>query len=431
MRFLYEDESFSFEALRAAGFANDGGADLGEVLSTLRDVGEGDEEAWLREWKRTAQRVHAIGTAALAAGHRVSAREALLRASNYYRTAEFYRRDDPAHDPEAKALSALSRETFATAATLMDTPVEAVRIPYQDTSLPGYLFLVDDSGQPRPTIVFTGGFDSTLEEAYFVIGAAALRRGYHVLTYDGPGQGAALREQGLVLRPDWEAVVTPVLDFALTRPEIAPDGLALMGYSLGGYLSARAAAHEHRLAALVLNDGLYDYHQAHTRLMPPFLREWVGAGRDDLADPVLSLMMQASTQLRWALRNGVWTFGADSAADYIRRTADYTLDGVAPLIDCPTLVLDAEHDQFFHGQPQLVRAALTCPHTLVTLSESEGAGEHCHMGAMARFQQVTFDWLDTTLAPERPAGGQRRHFSRDDNGEVVGAGLAGRSFRRI
>ncbi|MEV7603074.1 alpha/beta fold hydrolase [Kitasatospora sp. NPDC089797] len=399
MRFLYEDESFSFEALRAAGFANDGGSDLGEVLTTLRNVPEGDEDAWLREWKRTAQRVHAIGSAALAAGHRVSAREALLRASNYYRTAEFYRRDDPAHDPEVKALSTASRETFATASTLLDTPVEAVRIPYQDTTLPGYLFLVDDSGLPRPTVVFTSGFDSTLEEAWFVVGAAAIRRGYNVLAYDGPGQGAALREQGLTFRPDWEAVVTPVIDYALTRSEIDPGRIALLGYSLGGYLTARAAAHEHRLAALVLNDGLFDYHDAHTRMMPPFLRDWVESGRDDLAVPVLELLKQVSTQLRWALRNGVWTFGATSAPDYIRRTAEYTLTGIAQLIDCPTLILDAEDDQFFRGEPQRVRAALTCPNTLVTLPEAEGAGEHCHMGAMARFQQVTFDWLDTTLSP--------------------------------
>ncbi|MFJ4183744.1 alpha/beta hydrolase family protein [Kitasatospora sp. NPDC089509] len=400
MRFLYEDESFSFEALRAAGFANDGGADLGEVLTTLRSIPEGDEDAWLRQWRRTAQRVHAIGTDALTAGHRVSAREALLRASNYYRTAEFYRRDDPANDPEAKALSAASRETFATAAGLLDTPVEAVRIPYQDTTLPGYLFLVDDSGLPRPTLVFTSGFDSTLEEAWFVVGAAALRRGYNVLAYDGPGQGAALREQGLFFRPDWEAVVTPVVDYALTRPEIDPDRIALLGYSLGGYLTARAAAHEHRLAALVLDDGLYDYHDAHARMMPPFLREWIEAGRDDLSEPVLALLMQVSTQLRWALRNGVWTFGAASASDYIRRTVDYTLEGVAGLIECPTLILEAEDDQFFHGQPQLVEAALTCPRTLVTLPEAEGAGEHCHMGAMARFQQVAFDWLDDTLTPK-------------------------------
>src|SRR5690349_15317218 len=98
MKFLFEDESFSFEALRAAGFANYGGADLGEVLTTARAIPEGDEGAWHREWKATAERVESLGRASLAAGHEVSAREALLRASNYSRTAEFYRRDDPAHD---------------------------------------------------------------------------------------------------------------------------------------------------------------------------------------------------------------------------------------------------------------------------------------------------------------------------------------------
>ena len=35
--------------------------------------------------------------------------------------------------------------------------------------------------------------------------------------------------------------------------------------------------------------------------------------------------------------------------------------------------------------------------TLVTLKESEGAGEHCHVGAMSRLHQTIFDWLDDTV----------------------------------
>ncbi|MEU9978895.1 hypothetical protein [Streptomyces sp. NPDC051014] len=123
----------------------------------------------------------------------------------------------------------------------MDTPVEAVQIPFKGGSLPGYFFLADDSGgAPRLTVILTSGFDSTLEEAYFVVGAAARRRGYNVPAYDGPGQGASLREQRLFLRPDWEAVVTPVVGYALTRPEVASGRMVLMDYSLGGYLTARA-----------------------------------------------------------------------------------------------------------------------------------------------------------------------------------------------
>jgi hypothetical protein len=36
MRFLFDDDSFSFETLRTAGFALYGGADLGDVLVTAK-----------------------------------------------------------------------------------------------------------------------------------------------------------------------------------------------------------------------------------------------------------------------------------------------------------------------------------------------------------------------------------------------------------
>jgi pimeloyl-ACP methyl ester carboxylesterase len=403
MKFLFEDESFSFETLRATGFANYGGADLGEVLVTARAIPDGDETAWHDAWKATAGRVRELGEKSLAAGHRVSAREALLRASNYYRTSEFFLREAPATDPEVRALSELARDTFVRATELLDTPVEQVSIPYEGTTLPGYLFLVDDSATPRPTIVYNNGYDSTAEESYFVVAAAALARGYNVLAFDGPGQGRVLREQGLVFRPDWEAVVTPVVDYALTRPEIAPDAITLFGYSLGGYLVARAAAFEHRPAAIILNDSVSDFYGAFDRIMPPFLLDWINDGRDELAVPVLQLLMSASTNTRWALNNGKWALGADSVADVVRKAKEYTLDGVAPKIECPVLVLDAENDQFFKGQAQEVCAALTAPATLITLTEAEGAGEHCHEGSMARFHQVIFDWLDETSAgTQRP-----------------------------
>ena len=398
MKFLFDDESFSFETLRTAGFAAYGGADLGEVLTTASRIGEGDEAGWHQAWKATAQRLAEIGEQSLASGHRVSAREVLLRASNYYRTATAFLLEQPATDPEMTLLSAGQRDTFAAAAALFDTPVQDVSIPYEDTTLPAYLFLVDDSGAPRPTIIYNSGYDSTREESYFVIAAAALRRGYNVLAFDGPGQGAVLRDQKLVMRPDWEAVITPVVDYALTRGEIAADKIVLFGYSLGGYLVARAAAFEHRVAALILDDGIHDFHAAFASSLPPFLGSWIEEGRDDVAVPVLTMLTAVSTQLRWGLRNGMWVFGAGSFADLIRKSGDYTLDGVAHQITAPTLIMDPENDQHLRGQPQLVEKALTsAPSTLVTLTENEGAGEHTHAGGLGRAHQTMFDWLDTIL----------------------------------
>jgi hypothetical protein len=167
-----------------------------------------------------ADRIAGLGETSLRAGHKISAREAFLRASNYYRMAEFFLRDDPFSNPNVVGLIKRSRETFLQAAQFFDGPVEDVRIPYGDGTLPAYLLFVDGSGKPRPTIVYNNGFDSTREEAWGAIAAAALGRGYNVIAFDGPGQGQALREDRQFFRPDWEAVIMPLLDYAATRSGI-------------------------------------------------------------------------------------------------------------------------------------------------------------------------------------------------------------------
>jgi pimeloyl-ACP methyl ester carboxylesterase len=401
MTFLFKDESYSFETLRAAGSAPYGGADLGEVIATARLIRGGDDESWRRSWQATAERVHGLADTALASGHRVSARAAYLRASNYYRTAEFFQRANPATDPIMLSLSRRARETFAAAIALMDRPVEQIRITYADTALPGYLFLVDDSGRPRPTVIYTNGYDSTAEESWFAIAAAALERGYNVLAYDGPGQGALIREEGVLFRPDWEAVLSPVIDYATTRIEIEQDAIAHFGYSLGAYLVARASAFDHRAAALILDDGVFDFHEAYRNEIPGFLMKRIIAGHDRLPNALAALLVKKRTQIRWGLNNGRWTMGGNCYADFVRRTTAYTLAGVADRITAPTLIMDAEADQFLSGQPATLANAMTATTTLAHFTIAEGAGEHCHVGSLTRAHQVIFDWLDNTFVTAR------------------------------
>jgi acetyl esterase/lipase len=328
MRLVFEDQTFSFELLRTLGYAPYGGADIGECLVTASHIREGDFESWHEQWSKTARRVHALADSALQQGKRVSAREAYLRASNYYRTAEFFLHGNP-HDPRLLAAWGNSRTTFRQAVKLMDTLVEEVLIPYEGTQLPGYYYQPDDSHKPRPTLIVHGGYDSTGEELYFMIAAAAIQRGYTCLTFEGPGQGALIREQHLPFRPDWEQVVTPVVDSLLRRPEVDPARIALMGISLGGYLAPRAAAFEHRLAALIANDGLYSYHfsekaRAVTRVAALFGRA--------LAQYTLKQVMQRQTGIRWAIENGMFTFQVGSIWDLIEATESWSLEGVAHML---------------------------------------------------------------------------------------------------
>ncbi len=119
MTFLFNDKSFSFETLRALGYAPYGGADIGEVTSTASRIPDGDKTAWYTQWRALAERVHADADRSAAEGHPVSARESYLRASNYYRLCEFYLRVGPADDPLVREVGQLSVGTFARAAQLM------------------------------------------------------------------------------------------------------------------------------------------------------------------------------------------------------------------------------------------------------------------------------------------------------------------------
>jgi dipeptidyl aminopeptidase/acylaminoacyl peptidase len=257
VKLFFDDEDFDGQLLRAVSYTAYGGADIGECFETAGRIKEGDRDSWYEAWTKTADRMKADAEESLKGGHTSSALRAFMRASNYYRAAEFYVRDDP-QDPRGLQGWQSSHDSFAEAARLSDPPFEAVEIPYEDTPLPGYFFRVDDSGKQRPTVITMTGMDGYQEETYFGVVAAALERGYNCLTYDGPGQGGVLRQREVPLRPDWEAVVIPVVDFAVGRPGVDPDRMILIGRSFGGYLAPRGAAFEHRLAAVIADPGQFD-----------------------------------------------------------------------------------------------------------------------------------------------------------------------------
>jgi len=399
MHLVFQDETLSFETLRTLAYAPYGGADIGECLTTAGRIRPGDFESWYAEWHHTAVRVHALADEARARGHTVSSRDAYLRASNYYRTAEFFLHGTPS-DPRILDTWSRSRATFREAVKLMSAPVEGVQISYEGTTLPGYFYRPDDSTDRHPTLIVHGGYDSTGEELYFLIAAAAVQRKYNCLTFEGPGQGAVIREQGLPFRPDWERVVSPVVDYLIGRRDVDPSRLALMGISLGGFLAPRAAAFEHRLAALIADDGVYTYRvgdraRGLTRIAALFGRR--------VAEYALTKVMKRNTGVRWAIEHGLFTFHARSIWDLIAATDSWSLEGVADRIQCPTLVCEAERDHFFTGQPKMLYDALTCPKTFLRFTAEEGAGDHCQLGALLLYHYRVFEWLDGTMAarPER------------------------------
>src|SRR5262245_25108426 len=325
-----------------------------------------DYDSWYDEWNATADRVSREAEESLAAGRRVSARDGLLRASNYYRNAEFFLHGNPA-DPRLRHAYECSVACFKQASRLLDFPIEAVEIPYERTTLPGYFYRRDASSLRRPLVIMHNGFEASVEEMHFLGAQAAVERGYNVLAFDGLGQFGPLHREGLIFRPDWENVVSPVIDYALRQTQhVDPARIALMGVSMGGLLTPRAAAFEKRLAACIANDGLYDFSAPQLAGVPAgYCEEFkrrLRAERDEEIDNMLTRLMGSSPTARWAFTHGMYAMGVKTPRGYMAASLDYTLEGgIAEAITCQTLVCEAEDDLFFAGQPQMLFDRLTCP----------------------------------------------------------------------
>lgn len=396
MKLHFKDQAFSFELLRAASYAGYQGAEIGECLATAANIKEADFNSWFEEWEKTAKRVEKIGENCLSKGHVVSGREALLRASNYYRTAEFFlKATDSRRDENYKK----SVETFQKAMSEMDYYYEIVKIPYENSYMAGYFYRAldyDKNKQPCPTLIFIGGFDSTAEELYFCGAAAAIKRGYNCLVFDGPGQGETLRIQKIPTRFDYEVPVRAAIDYLESRRDVDMDKISLMGMSMGGYYAPRAAAFDKRIRACIAYDVFYDLWNS-TINQNPKLKKLEGRS-PMMIETMMRFAEKRSSNLRWAIQNSLWVFGIEHRNEIPETLKKYTLKGIADKIDCPLLILVGEADHFVSPeQVDEFANELKCSKTIRVFTREEGAEEHCQEGNHALFHQVMFDWLDDTL----------------------------------
>jgi esterase FrsA len=125
-------------------------------------------------------------------------------------------------------------EAFLAHAGFWDPPLEVVHIPFEGSEIIAYLRLPKNAKGPAPLVIAVNGLDSRKEDLSESF-AAILPFGIGFLAVDGPGTGQA----PIKVSENADRMISRVIDYVQTRPEIDKSRVAIDGVSWGAYWAAK------------------------------------------------------------------------------------------------------------------------------------------------------------------------------------------------
>jgi pimeloyl-ACP methyl ester carboxylesterase len=312
-----------------------------------------------------------------------------LEAAYYLRSAEFFMfPTDSAKQPTRKRFIQLMKECHSI------TDNQQYAVPYESATLKAYRFQPE---QPKGTIVMFGGYDSYIEE-YFSTMTFFCDAGYDVISFEGPGQGAALEDDHLPMTPEWEKPVKAVLDY------FHLDDVTLLGISLGGCLVIRAAAYEPRVRRVITDDiftNLWECLLRYVRLdqaVQTQLSQLLKAGDSNQVNALLEQQMRESLVIQWGFMQGMLVMGVQTPYEFIQQAQLYRTAEVSDLLHQDVLLLGGTEDLYvpieqFYEQIRTLTNVRSL--TARKFTRQEQAQNHVHVGNFGLSLRVMLNWLDS------------------------------------
>ncbi|MBI2771959.1 MAG: alpha/beta hydrolase [Burkholderiales bacterium] len=388
--FLYFPENYrwSLAVLRAIA----AGGLFGEIdwaCSRLKEAAgrgpSGDLEAWHAAWRELGRQLEDFAVQAADAGSLVSASDSFLRASVYYQWAEGLLDPD---DGRAAAMYGKHLSCFAGFAAHRDPAIEVVEIPFGAQTIPAYVVPAAGVQGRAPAVLLSDGLDANKEEMFYVALSLA-RRGVTTVAFDGPGQGAALRLQGMTARHDFEVPVSACIDWLQQRADVDPGRIGLLAASWGGYYAPRAAAFEKRIKACGVMGAVFDTHACMARRVGYV----PGQGATQLG---------GNAPLGTTGKNILRILGAPDWESAFARLEDFRLESVASRIECDLMIVHGANDR--HAPPseaQRLYDAVSSPHKrLRVFTEAEGGAAHVNLDRPEPALSMICDWMAQRLGKE-------------------------------
>ncbi|HEY3670591.1 MAG TPA: alpha/beta hydrolase [Acidimicrobiia bacterium] len=405
---LFSQTDLNFQTLFGLGEAGLNSV-AGEVIAVVAAAnaapGGASYQSVYDEFIAQANRLQESALEAQQARHLVTAQSRFIRAAKYYAQALYWVLGTSTPDAEADVYTAMDA-MFVKGMQLMKPRPEQIEIRYDGGTLPAWFVKPASGGARRPTVIMNNGSDGQNVDMLPQGGLAALDRGYNVVIFEGPGQGSQLFLHNVPFRPDWEKVITPIVDYLETRTDVNLDQVAIRGISFGGLLVPRAAAHEHRLGAVVADPGsvkaILDY--------PPIIREILTErnATDVNSTWNATIVPGATPEQKFSLMKTFEIFTEDAhdsatrgelvtdVAPVGKQLVQYDISNQLDQITSPTLVTQYEGDVNFTTEGTTLYDGLTKAKArkFVEFTAVNGAQYHCGPLAPQVSNEACWDWVD-------------------------------------
>ena len=353
-----------------------GMADAGEALEALSRLNDKEPDSWGKTWAGIAGNLEKRAKKSEEGGKQVSASTAYLRASTYYRVATMYL--DDVYEPEMTEYTKESFACYEKYLALSGYPGEYIKIPYENSYLPGHFYRSPIASEKAPLLILTPGRDTWAEDTRWMFDAA-LKRGIHCLTYDGPGQGYALRLQDMKFRPDWENVMGPVIDYAEKMDGVDTDRIACMGFSFGGFLMPRVAAYDKRIKLIITDPGNISW----------------GKGIGERLSMILKMPKAMRPKvMATMLEDYAWKHGVPEE-QIVEELKKYDNTPILDKVECEVLVLDGTAEMTYGAAKELYDALPNVKAKDYILFDDDSTAQcHTQMGGYATGAEILMDWIE-------------------------------------
>ena len=337
--------------------------------------------------KTACNRIHSFDnwkTEMLSLADLAVSEDRLLHAAFYYRAAEIFITEK---DPEKEILYNKFIEYFYKA--VKDTAFKNVEIPYMETTIQA-IQLQPAGKEKKGTIIIHGGFDSFKEELYSMM-LFFLENNYEVITFETPWMGESRKRKLMGLEIEWEKPIKAVLDY------FELEDVSLVGISMGGWLSLRAAAFEPRVKRVIASSVSFDVNQYNSSLGQKLAKLFFKKFRN-FTNSAIKKKMKKDLFYAWFVNHLMFVTNKQVPIEAFDVLVTFNEENLhSDLIEQDVFILTGRKDHMVpFKMHNLQVAALTHAKSVTArvFTEEESAQNHCQIGNVGLALGAMLEWIE-------------------------------------